>query len=106
MALLREDPDHLSYLATEFRRLASRTDQARVTAIGFSDFGSGNAHDPSLDEGIDWFYRRWVQRVETACNVMLDAADALDGASWLYQETDERVGAATDPPPRRVGADL
>lgn len=107
MPLTRVEFDRLTYLASQFRRLAQRTDHARRTAIGASDFGPGVAHDAALNEQIDWFYRRWVQRLETASSFMLTAADEVERAKWVYKLTDDEVRKSAETlPSRRVGADL
>lgn len=107
MPLTKADQDHLTHLADGFRRLAQRTDGARKTAIGGSDFGPGLAHDPALNEQIDWFYRRWVQRVETAREYMFMAADQIEHAKFIYKLTDDQVRRSAEPQiSRRKGADL
>ena len=103
MPLLEEDPDHLASLAGDIGRLAQRTDQARRAAIGFSDWGPGNAHDPALNEAIDWFYRRWVQEVETLRDLVEGQSHLLNAGRDTYQRTETAVrGAVDDQPPGRL----
>ncbi|MGB9377785.1 MAG: hypothetical protein WCB04_09775 [Mycobacteriales bacterium] len=107
MATIKEDPDHLAALARSFRTLSHRTDHVQGVANGRSDFGPGNAHDPALNEQIDWFYRRWVQKVEKLSQFMLAEYDNLDRARAIYELADHDVLRATvHHDQRRVGADL
>jgi len=99
MAYLKEDPDHLAHLVKELRALARRTDQPRETAIGFCDFGPGIAHQPALNEQIDWFYRRWVGQVEALKKTLNTNANLLDVARKVYEATDEKVRAAAQHQP-------
>lgn len=91
MPTFKEDPAHLTHLALQFRTLATRSETARHSAIGLSDFGSGNAHDPALNDQINWFYRRWVMRVEKETQYMLQAAENLGRARETYKLVDHSV---------------
>lgn len=106
MAFYQEDPDHLTQLANRFRHLSRRTEKARYAAIGPSDFGRGNAHDPDLDEQIDFFYRRWVKQVESEREYMEQSADNLERARETYKLVDQTVRTSAEPQPqRRRGVD-
>ncbi len=108
MPTFKEDLDHLSYLASGYRKLAKRTDQARQSAIGWSELAPGTAHDAAINEQIDWFDRRWVQRVEKSKEWMLFAAEGLERARETYRLTEDKVRRSVEPaqPVRRQGADL
>jgi len=107
MLSYKEDPDHLTHLANEFRSLSRRTEKARHAAIGPSDFGRGNAHDPALNEQIDWFYRRWVMLVEREKQYMLQSAENLERARETYKLVDQGVRKSAEVhESRRQGADL
>lgn len=107
MAFYQEDPDHLTHLANEFRTLSRHTEKARQAAIGPSDFGPDNAHDPALNQQIHWFYSRWVMQVEDEKQYMLQAAENLERARETYKLVDQSVRKSAERQDyRRQGADL
>jgi hypothetical protein len=97
------DAASLSALSRDLRSLAVRTDGARRTAVGATDWDRSEVATPALAADVDWFYRRAVRRIETLYDLMAGEADSVNKAGLTYVWTDDAVRRDVEPgPPGRM----
>ncbi|PZS27511.1 MAG: hypothetical protein DLM59_16365 [Pseudonocardiales bacterium] len=97
------DPASLTALSKHLTSLVGRTDAARRTAIGCSDWDRSVVHAAALGAEVDWFYRRTVQTIETLRDLMFGEARGIAVAHDVYTDTDQSIQHDIDPgPPGRM----